>query len=128
MAGPEELSRDELVALVRAQAELIETLTARVAELERRLDANSSTSSKPPSSDSPYRKPPRRSTRKASGRRPGKQPGDPGQTMELVDDPDEVVRSDPQTCGRCGTDLGEAPVSGVQRRQGVDAAPPPPRS
>jgi transposase len=126
VAGPEELSRDELVALVRAQAELIEALRARVTELERRLDANSSTSSKPPSSDSPYRKPPRRSARKASGRKPGKQPGDPGQTMELVDDPDEVVVSDPGACGRCGSDLSEAPVRRVQRRQVVDVRPPPP--
>ena len=46
----------ELVDLVASQAELIEKLTARVAELERRLGADSSNSSRPPSSDSPYTK------------------------------------------------------------------------
>lgn len=126
MAGPEELSRDELIALVRAQAEMLEAQAARIAELERRLGVDSSTSSKPPSTDSPYRKPPRRSGRKASGRKPGKQPGDPGQTMELVENPDEVVVSDPRACGGCGTDLSAAPVLGVQRRQVFDVRPPPP--
>lgn len=126
MAGPEELSRDELIELVRAQAEMISSLQARIAELERRLGSDSSTSSKPPSSDGPYRKPPRRSGRKASGRRPGKQPGDPGQTMELVDEPDQTVTCDPPACGRCGADLASAPVTGMQRRQVVDVLPPPP--
>jgi transposase len=126
VAGPEELSRDELVALVRSQAEVIEVQAGRIAELERRLGADSSTSSKPSSSDSPYRKPPRRSGRKSSGRKPGKQPGDSGQTMELVENPNEVVVSDPQACGRCGTNLGQARIVGVQRRQVVDAQPPPP--
>jgi transposase len=126
VAGPEELSRDELAALVRAQAEVIEQQAGRIAELERRLGADSSTSSKPSSADSPYRKPPRRSGRKSSRRRPGKQPGDPGQTMELVENPNEVLVSDPQACGQCGTDLGQAPILSVQRRQVVDVAPPPP--
>ncbi|WP_338013772.1 DUF6444 domain-containing protein, partial [Pseudofrankia asymbiotica] len=48
-------------ALIERQAALIEGLTARaeelaarVAELERRLGTDSSTSSRPPSSDSPF--------------------------------------------------------------------------
>jgi len=126
VAGPEELSREELIELVRAQAQVIAALQARVAELERRLGADSSPSSTPPSQDSPYRKPPRRSGRTRSKRRPGKQPGQPGQTMELVDDPDEVVTLDPTACTDCGADLAGAPVRGVQRRQVVDVPPPPP--
>lgn len=99
---------------------------ARIMELERRLDADSSTSSKPPSSDSPYRKPTRRSAREASGRKPGKQPGAPGATMGLVDNPDKTVRCDPECCTHCGTDLSEAPITGVTRRQVTDVTPPPP--
>ena len=105
---------------------MIEAQAARIAELERRLGSDSSTSSRPPSADGPYRKPPRRSSRTSSGRRPGKQPGDPGQTMDLVDDPDETVISDPTACARCGAGLASAPVIGVQRRQVVDVQPPPP--
>jgi transposase len=109
---------------VAARDDRIASLEARIVELQRRLDADSSKSSRPPSSDSPYRKPVRRSSRKSSGRRPGKQPGDPGTTMPLVDDPDEIVTCDPGCCGRCGADLSGAPVAGVQRRQVVEVPAP----
>lgn len=72
-------SRD---ALITAQAE-------RIAELECQLRRDSS---KPPSSDSPYKKMGRdRSLRQKTGRRPGKQPGAPGATPGLSDHPDEVI-------------------------------------
>ena len=62
-------ARDELAAAQLA------ALAAQVEELRRRLDKDSSTSSKPPSSDSPYTKKPKdRSLRGRSGRKPGKQP------------------------------------------------------
>ncbi len=112
-----------------ANAELrrvVEGQAVRIAELERQLGADSSTSSKPPSSDGPYRKPPRRSSRKASGRKPGKQPGQPGSTMPLVEDPDEIIRCDPVCCSGCGADLSAAPETGVIRRQVTDVKPPPP--
>ncbi len=116
----------ELVEVNASQQRRIAEQDARIAELERRLGADSSTSSKPPSSDPPYRKPPPRSSRRASGRKPGKQPGEPGQTMELVEDPDEVVVCDMSCCATCGHDLSGAPVAGVQRRQVTDVRPPPP--
>jgi Family of unknown function (DUF6444) len=68
-------------ALEAAQARFA-ALSERVAELERRLGKDSSTSSKPPSSDSPYKKKPRdRSLRQLSGRRRGKQPGAQSSTL-----------------------------------------------
>ena len=76
----------------------IETLQARVAELERRLGLNSSNSSKPPSSDG-LSKPKRRSG-KSSGRRSGKQPGSSGSTLELVADPQHTVVHRPDRCAR----------------------------
>lgn len=113
---------------IETQAAQMESLTARVAELERRLSSDSATSSRPPSSDSPYRKPIRRSSRSSSGRKPGGQPGTPGSTMPLVDDPDETVVCDPPSCAGCGTDLSGAPVASTTRRQVTDVmAPPPPR-
>lgn len=144
MSGPGASSDAELIAALRrvnaglrevinTQAVQIETLTgqiealsARIAELERRLGSDSMTSSKPHSSDPPYRKPERRSSRTASGRRPGKQPGTGGMTMPLVDNPDEILHCDIDRCGLCGTDLTGAPVARMQRRQVTDVAPPPP--
>src|SRR5947207_15112916 len=65
---------------------LIAQLTARVEALERRLGKDSSTSSRPPSSDSPFRKKPQdRSLREKGKRAPGKQPGEPGTTRRLVE-------------------------------------------
>jgi transposase len=126
--------------VINTQAAQIETLTgqvtalsaqlaaqvARIEELERRLGSDSSTSSKPPSSDPPYRKPERGSSRTASGRKPGKQPGSGGTTMPLVDNPNETIVRDADRCADCGTDLTGASISRVERRQVTDIAPPPP--
>lgn len=101
MADPTYRELVELVAsqalVIAVQAELIEKLTARVAELERRLGADSSNSSRPPSSDSPFTKKPAkaRSWRKIIGRKPGKQHGDPAVSRSLADHPDQIVNIDP---------------------------------
>jgi transposase len=124
--------RDATIArqteLLARQSGLIETLTGRVTELERRLGTDSANSSRPPSSDSPYTKSaPKRSSRGRSGRAAGKQPGDPGSTLRMVDDPDETVICDPAACEDCGTSLADAPVVGIRRHQVFDTPPPPPR-
>jgi len=49
--SPDVPSREELIALIQAQAAQIAALMARVAELERWLGLNSCNSGKPPSSD-----------------------------------------------------------------------------
>lgn len=116
MSGWESASREELLELVAAQAVTIEELTARVAELERRLGQNSRNSSRPPSSDA-FDKPPPRSLRRKTGRKPGKQPGSPGAALRQVDDPDEVIEHAPPECTGCGADLAGAPVAGMVRRQ-----------
>ena len=43
--------------VIAGQARQLEAQAAQIAELRRRLEKDSSTSSKPPSSDPPYRKP-----------------------------------------------------------------------
>jgi transposase len=103
-----------------------EELAARVGQLERRAGKDSSTSSRPPSSDSPYSKKGKdRSLRARGKRRPGKQPGEPGSTMSLVDDPDEVIDCPPSACRACGADLAGAPVAAERRHQVTDIAPAP---
>jgi transposase len=86
MPDPGELSREELLALLAAReaseadkdaridALLVQVgeLTAQVQALVLRLSKDSSTSSKPPSSDGPDRRPRGGSSRGSSGRRPGK--------------------------------------------------------
>ena len=116
----------ELSGQVERLTALNEALSARVGELERRLGQDSSTSSRPPSSDSPYRKKGGdRSLRERGKRRPGKQPGDPGVTMCLVDDPDESFDCPPAACRGCGADLSGEPVTAQRRHQVTDIEPPP---
>src|ERR1700677_2679531 len=135
-------SYDELAALVERQAATIERLKAendalqvqntqlaeRVAELERRLGADSSNSSRPPSSDAPWAKKParKRSSRTRSGRKPGTQRGAPGSSRSLGDDCDELVWIEPSHCGGCGGSLAAAQTHGRQRRQVIDVSEPPP--
>ena len=122
-------ARDELAAAqLAARDAQIAALAAQVEELRRRLDKDSSTSSKPPSSDSPYQKKPRdRSLRGRSGRRPGKQPGAQSSTLKQSPHPGDTVLCGPAACGCCGHDLTGEPVLGtVQKRQVFEASPPPP--
>ena len=121
--------RDELAAAqLAARDAQIAALAAQVEELRRRLDKDSSTSSRPPSSDSPYKKEPRdRSLRQRSGRKPGKQPGAQSSTLRQSPEPDDTVFCGPAACGCCGRDLTGEPVLGTpQKRQVFEASPPPP--
>lgn len=122
-------ARDELAAAQLAAANArVEALAAQVEELRRRLDKDSSTSSRPPSGDSPYKKKPKdRSLRGRSGRKPGKQPGAESSTLRQSPDPGETVACGPAACGCCGHDLTGEPALGTpQKRQVFEAAPPPP--
>jgi transposase len=117
----------ELTARAEQLAVVNERLTARVEELERQVRRDSASSSRPPSSDSPYKKKGRdRSLRERGKRRPGKQPGDPGTTMKLIDDPDARFWFPPAACRRCGKGLAGAAVLAQRRHQVTDIGPPPP--
>ncbi len=129
-AARDELAAAQLAArdaqLEAAQAQLA-VLAGRVEELERRLGKDSSTSSRPPSSDSPYKKKSRdRSLRGRSGRAPGRQPGAPSSTLRQSADPRKTVVCGPAACGCCGADLADAEVTGMQKLQVFEAAAPPP--
>jgi hypothetical protein len=89
--------RDELAAAqLAARDAQVAAPRAQVEELRRRLDKDSSASSRPPSSDSPYEKKPRdRSLRGRSGRTPGRQPGAESSTLRQSPAPDETVPCGP---------------------------------
>jgi len=121
-----EPTREELVALVEAQAAENAALKVRIAELERRLGLNSANSGKPPSSDG-LKKPPRtRSSREPSGKRPGGQKGHKGETLRQVAEPDSIVDHFPSSCAACGAAVTPAMSAGHGARQVFDL--PEPRS
>ena len=111
-----------LRAELEAQRERYRRLELRVAELERRLGSDSTTSGTPPSKDPIGARERRTAERKArqssererrADRKPGGQPGHPGAGLSRDPDPDE--REDvppPAGCSRCGTALDGADRAG----------------
>lgn len=125
---PEDLSREELIALVKAMAATIEVMSGtleglrgEIASLRAQLGTNSKNSSKPPSSDG-LTKPAPRSLRRKGGQ-PGGQPGHPGQTLRQVATPDVTVRHEPGRCAGCGEPSTQAVEVGIERRQVFDLPP-----
>jgi len=86
-------------AYVRTLRDEVAQLQNRVETLETRLQQNSTTSSRPPSSDSPYKKPRLRTTA-ATPRKAGGKPGHPGHHQVLLP-PTTVQELRPERC-TCG--------------------------
>jgi len=112
-------------SLATAQ-ETIVKLTARIAELERRLGLNSENSGKPPSSDG-LKKPPRtRSVRDPSGKKPGGQPGHKGETLRQVAEPTVTIDHYPDRCEQCDSALTQDTATTYSARQVFDLPEPQP--
>jgi transposase len=109
---------EELIAALRAE---IVALRTEVAELKRRLGQDSSTSSKPPSSDGLTKKPRiAGSLREPSGKPSGGQKDHKGDTLRQVGEPDRIVRHEALHCRHCQALLGPETARGVEARQVFD--------
>ena len=111
--------------------EQLATAKKQIADLERQLalrHQNSTTSSKPPSSDGLAGRPRERGRRTKSRRKPGGQPGHPGHCRSLVPPArvDAVVDVFPDTCRHCAQALPARGrrVTGTPRRHQVTELPP----
>jgi transposase len=141
MSRPEEMSRDDLVVVVRCQAgqlaaqdrqigemagqlaqlmEANDALSGKLAKLEHLLSRNSGNSSNPPSRDDDPGKPapPEKNMRDKGGpkRSRGKQPGAPGSHLPWTENPDDRRDRFPQGRCDCGDDLGGARDLGIVDR------------
>jgi transposase len=104
---PESLWNTVPPAAQAALRDAFAALERRIAELEVRLNLNSTNSSKPPSTDPPAVKLKRRPPAPPSGRKPGGQPAHKRHTRTLV--PTEQLRETfevkPTQCQGCGASL-----------------------
>src|SRR5882724_8059163 len=112
-----------LEARVTALEAAVQRLEATVQHLTERLQQDSRTSSRPPSSDPPQATT-KRPRRAPSGRRAGGQPGHEGQARALVpvEEVDVVISVKPERCPRC-----QHPLRGEDlqpQRQQVTESPP----
>jgi transposase len=89
----------------------------RIKELESRLNKDSRTSSKPPSSDGLKKHPV--NLRQRSERKSGAQPDHDGTTLKLVDNPQEIILHPVQGSCTCGSCLDHATQRRTERRQVV---------
>ena len=98
----------------------MDTLKQRLSVLE--VKKNSRNSSVPPSQDE-NRPKKTKSLRKPTNRKPGGQPGHEGNTLKMVQHPDQTVKHQPDKCDQCGYSLGCVERRMVERRQVVDLPP-----
>jgi transposase len=105
-------------------ADRVRQLEARLAELEDRLRADSSNSSKAPSSDPTWA--PRLKPKRPTGRRPGGQRGHPGHHRRLLPaaEVDAVVDHRPAACRHCRAPLPADAPAELRGRHQVAELPP----
>jgi transposase len=112
------LSKEELIALVLAQAVQIEELTRRIAELEAKLGGPPKTpdnSSLPPSQG----RKPTRAARRAAQKRQGR----PGVFRALAPHPDHIVASVAERCPHCEHTLTAADQVGFHAYDHIELPP-----
>jgi len=114
----------EQSATIAEQSVTIAKLQIRIQELERRLNLDSTNSSKPPSSDGLRKKPSPQSLRQKSEKPSGGQEGHKGCTLEQVAEPTKVISHRVETCQNCGKSLVNQDLERVIKRQIFDIPEP----
>lgn len=119
----EQLSREDLLALVIRQQEIIALLQTEVAALKAELDkfrrppATSRNSSRPPSLDQKANSDPQRKKRKKNRR------GQARQTRPLVNNPDQIIPAPVTECQTCQANLTKVKPERIIRRQVTEIPP-----
>lgn len=118
---------EEIIEKLLARITELEALVAKqafeIADLKRRLNKNSSNSSKPPSSDG-LKKPARTSSLREPGKnKNGGQRGHKGTTLEQMSNPAHVITHKLEQCPDCGESLVHKQVQRIIKRQVFDLPP-----
>ena len=118
-----EVTRANLTRENKRLKEHVVVLQEKVRELTARLNKDSSNSSKPPSSDKPWKE---RRKQKPTGRKPGGQPGREGKARKplLPEQVDRTIDVVPATCIACRSTLRPEDTAADPFRHQVIEIPP----
>lgn len=109
-----------VLELVTSHYELeLESLRRRLGDLEEQRSKNSKNSSKPPSTDSPFKAKPS-VKRKKGGRKAGGQRGHPGSTLKMVEVAEHTKVHKLSSCPICAKSLAGVSAHGHEIRQSYD--------
>lgn len=113
-----------LLSKIAELEQVVKQQAAKIADLERRLNKNSSNSSKPPSSDG-LGKPARTTSLRENGKNnSGGQKGHKGETLKQTETPDLIEKHVLTACPDCYHSLFQSPLLGIVKRQVFDIPPP----
>lgn len=107
-----------LVDSINRLTDIVNDQNKRITILEDQISKNSRNSSKPSSTDSPYKDKKKNKTSKSN--KPKKRKGT---TLKQVSTPDKVVFSRVTECEHCQNDLSKMPSSDLDKRQVTDIPP-----
>ena len=120
------LSQEDLIALVLAQAAQIATLTAQIEELIRRIAELEAKLGQPPKTPDNSSLPPSRGAKPNQperGRKPGRK-GRAGRFRRLADNPDRIAEAFADHGPHCAHGLTPADQPGVHAYDPLDLPPP----
>ena len=112
-------SINQLIDIVEEQNTKIEAQDKRINKLEAQVNKNSRNSSKPPSSDSPFKNKDNNKKRQSSEVKKKRK----GTTLKQVSDPDEIVSCKVDICEHCQCDLSDVDIKEIDKRQVTDIPP-----
>lgn len=111
------LEKEDLIELIFLLIKENQELKEEIASLKK----NSKTSSKPPSSDSPYAK--NQSLRKKSNKKSWGQKWQERRWLKQSETPDKIIKCEPEKCNKCGKWLWHIKWEIKSRRQEKDIPP-----
>ncbi len=104
-----------LVDTINMLIDRVDAQDERIKKLEDQINKNSRNSSKPPSTDSPYRNK-LKNNKKSQGRNKKRV----GTSLAQVPNPDEIVHCDVTLCEHCQESLSDIPALNIEKRQVTD--------
>ncbi len=107
-----------LVDTINMLIDRVEAQDVRIKKLEDQINKNSRNSSKPPSTDSPYR-----NKKKKKNNPQDRKKKRVGTTLAQVANPDEIVSCEVALCEHCQENLSGIPVINIEKRQVTDIPP-----